>query len=155
MVHNDRKRIWIDRFQTELTMRIVAYLVLFLFVFLNFLFAGRLLYEGPKNLVAQFFAMLYDYGAVIICLVFLAPFLVWDAVRFAHRLVGPLTRFRATMSSIAEGDPVNLVKLREGDYLTEFRDEFNTMLESLERRGVAILKPLNPTEPNTNRREPA
>ena len=57
----DRKRIWIDRFQTQLSLRIGLYLVVFLFVLVNFLFAWRLWQEGPGNPADQFVRMLRDY----------------------------------------------------------------------------------------------
>lgn len=155
MAHDDRKRIWVERFQTQLTLRIGGYLLLFLVVLLNFLFAWRLWREGPGNLLDQFVGMLGDYLPVLICLVVLVPVMAWDALRFTHRMVGPLVRFRRAMTAIAEGEAVTPIKLREKDYLTELRDDFNTMLESLQKRGVPVLKPLEPKGNEPHRRETA
>jgi hypothetical protein len=150
----ERKRVWVDSFQTWLTYRIGTYLVLFLLVLMNFLFAWRLWQEGPGNPWDQFVRMLRDYLPVGICLLVLVPIMAWDAIRFSHRLVGPMVRFRRTAQDIARGEPVRLLKLREGDYLTEFRDDFNAMLEALQRRGVPVLKPNDPAgqdqPPRTN-----
>ncbi len=146
MKHEDRKRVWVDPFQTRLTMRIAAYLGLFLVVLVNFLFAWRLLTEGVHDPAGQFVAMLRDFLPVGICLLVLVPVMAWDAIRFTHRLVGPLVRFRRTMQSIAEGKMVRPIKLREGDYLTDLRDDFNRMLDGLQRRGVEVLQPGAPAE---------
>jgi hypothetical protein len=143
---NERKRIWVEHFQTMLALRIAGYFVVFVLVFINCLFAWRLLREGPSDVVQQFIDMLLDYAPVFICLALLTPIICWDAIRFTHRLVGPLVRVRRTMISIAERELVPPIKLREGDYLTEFRDEFNAMLESLEARGISVLK--QPDGPN-------
>jgi hypothetical protein len=141
MKPEERKRIWVDEFQTRLTQRIAAYLLLFLVVLVNFLFAWRLLTEGLHDPVGKFVGLLRDYLPVGICLLVLVPVMAWDAIRFTHRLVGPLVRFRRTMLSIAEGKPVRPIKLREGDYLTDLRDDFNLMLEGLQSRGVPVLDP--------------
>ncbi len=140
----DRKKIWIDQFQSHLTFRIAAYLVLFLLVFTNLLFAWRLWREGLQNPVEQYVQMLADYLPVIICLVVLMPVMAWDAIRFSHRLVGPLVRFRRTMQEVTRGEAVRPIKLRQGDYLLDLRDDFNVMLESLQRRGLPVLKPTDP-----------
>jgi methyl-accepting chemotaxis protein len=142
--HEERKKVWVHNFQTKLSLRIGAYLVLFLAVLMNFLFAWKLWREGVINPVEQFVAMLQNYLPVIICLLVLVPVMAWDAVRFSHKLVGPLVRFRRTMQDITEGQLVRPIKLRQGDHLLEMRDDFNAMLESLQRRGVPVLKPADP-----------
>jgi nitrogen fixation/metabolism regulation signal transduction histidine kinase len=76
----------------------------------------------------------------------LVPVLAWDTIRMSHRLVGPLVRFRKTMEAIADGEPVRPIKLRDGDYLTDLRDEFNRMLESLQKRGVPVMMPVDPAK---------
>jgi len=155
VVNDDRKRIWIDECQTKLTKRIAGYLVLFLVVLINFLFAWRLWQEGPGNPMEQFVRMLYEYLPVGICLVLLVPVMAWDAIRFSHRLVGPLVRFRRTMQEVAQGEPVRPIKLREGDYLLDLRDDFNEMLEALQRRGIPVLKPSDPAAEEKSQRTSA
>ena len=54
---------------------------------------------------------------------------------FSHRFAGPLVRFRKkALKAIAAGEEIELLKLRNGDYLGEMHDEFNAMLEALEPR---------------------
>jgi methyl-accepting chemotaxis protein len=144
VAHEERKQVWVDVFQTQLSLRIGVYLVLFLIVLVNCLFAWRLWQEGPGNPWEVFVRMLGDYIPVWVCLLILVPIMAWDAVRFSHRLVGPMVRFRRVAQEIARGELVRPLKLRDRDYLGEFRDDFNAMLEALQRRGVAILKPADP-----------
>jgi nitrogen fixation/metabolism regulation signal transduction histidine kinase len=81
----------------------------------------------------------------VVALLTLVPPLTLDAVRFAHRLVGPLYRFRKTIQAVAAGEPVGLVQLRRGDFLTDLKDDFNAMLRRLEQNGFVLLKaPENP-----------
>lgn len=143
---DERKMVWIDRFQTRLAWRIALYLGLLPPVFLNLLFAWTLITEGVHDPVQQFLSLLRQFAPIGVCLVIVLPVLAWDAIRFSHRLVGPLIRFRRAAQAIANGEAVRPIKLREGDYLDEFRDEFNRMLESLQRRGVPVLRADVPAE---------
>src|SRR3954447_8209205 len=91
---DQRTRVWVDEFQTRLTRRIVTYLGLSLVVMINLLFAWKLLTEGVGDLGAQFLGVLRDNLPAIACMLILVPVMAWDAIRFTHRLVGPLVRFR-------------------------------------------------------------
>ena len=144
----ERKKVWIDRFQTRLTLRIFGYLGLFFIVLFNLLFSWKMWSEGPNDPAAQFLDTLWTYAPVFACLLVLVPIMAWDTIKFSHRLVGPLVRFRKTMAQIADGEAVRPIKLREGDYLTELRDDFNRMLEQLQKQGVPVLKPADPSNPD-------
>jgi nitrogen fixation/metabolism regulation signal transduction histidine kinase len=78
--------------------------------------------------------------------------MAWDTICFSHRLVGPLVRFRKTMQAIANGEAVRPIKLREGDYLEDLRDDFNKMLEYLQKEGVPIMRPADPASEDSQQR---
>jgi sensor histidine kinase YesM len=142
----ERKKVWVDPFQTKLTLRIAGYLVVFFVVFSNFLFAWKMWDEGPVDPWRQFVETLQGNVHVFVLLLVLVPVMAWDTIRFSHRLVGPLVRFRKTIQDLAAGESVRPIKLRDGDYLIEMRDDFNTMLEELQMRGVPVLKPTDPAQ---------
>jgi nitrogen fixation/metabolism regulation signal transduction histidine kinase len=77
--------------------------------------------------------------------------MAWDTIRFSHRLVGPLVRFRRTLQDMANGEAVRPNKLREGDYLEELRDDFNKMLEHLQKQGVPVIKPTDPASEDSRK----
>src|SRR5207249_1450151 len=131
---------------TRLTLRIAGYLVVFFVVFSNFLFAWKMWTEGPVDPWGQFVDTLQSNLPVFVLLLVLVPVMAWDTIRFSHRLVGPLVRFRKTMQDLAAGEPVRPIKLRDGDHLLEMRDEFNQMLEELQTRGVPVHKPTDPAQ---------
>jgi methyl-accepting chemotaxis protein len=151
----ERKKVWIDRFQTKLTLRIAGYLVVFFVVFTNLLFAWKMWDEGPIDPPAQFVDTLRTNAPVFVLLLILVPVMAWDTIRFSHKLVGPLVRFRKTMQDIAEGNAVRPIKLRDGDYPTEMRDDFNKMLEELQKRGVPVIKPADPATDEDAHKRPA
>jgi len=140
-MREDRKKVWVDRFQTRLFYRIGVYLAIYLVCLVNFLFVWRLLSEGPGNPIEQYAAVVADYAPALLTLIVLLPFLAYDAIRFSHRLVGPLRRFSDVTEAIANGVPVRPIKLREGDFPIELRDDFNKMLEALQKKGIPVLKP--------------
>jgi sensor histidine kinase YesM len=151
----ERKKVWVDSFQTKLTLRIAGYLVVFFIVFSNFLFAWKLWDEGPINPWQQFLETLRSNAPVFVLLLILVPVMAWDTIRFSHKLVGPLVRFRRTMQAIAEGQSVRPIKLRDGDYPTELRDDFNKMLEELQKRGLPVIKPADPATDEDAQKRPA
>jgi methyl-accepting chemotaxis protein len=155
MTRDDRRSVWIDDFQTHLVFRICLYLTVFLLVLMNLVFAWRLASEGPGNVLAQFNAMLLDYLPVMVCLLVLVPVLAWDAIRFTHRLVGPLVRFRQVVKRLARGEAVERITLRQDDFLIDLQDDFNAMLESLQKRGAAVLAPRKPPTDAGTQRETA
>lgn len=135
-----RKKIWIDRFQTSLFIRITLYLLIYQAAVWSLVAIERSLYYGLAAMlgtVATGYLFLLT-AATVVCLGFL---FTYDAVRDAHRIVGPLYRFRQTIKAVTAGDPVELVRLRKNDMLMEMQDEFNEMLHALEQRGAITLKP--------------
>jgi hypothetical protein len=144
----DRKKVWIHGFQTRLFLRIAVYWLIFIITLWNFLFVWRLLAEGPGNPFEQYGRFFMDYYPALILFVVLLPVAAWDLVKLSHRLVGPLVRFRRALQDLAAGEPVRLIKLRDGDYLQDMKDEFNAMLEAFQRQGVSAIKPADAEEPD-------
>jgi methyl-accepting chemotaxis protein len=143
-MQNERKKVWIHAFQTRMLVRIGCYWLIYLFALWNLLFVWRLLAEGPGNLLDQYMRFLQDYYPPLVLFIVLLPLAAWDAVKLAHRMVGPLVRVRQGLQDVAAGQAIRPLRFRQGDYLGELRDDFNAMLESLQRRGVPVLKPTEP-----------
>ncbi len=143
----ERSRIWIDAFQSGLYRRVVAYWLIAVVSVWNFLFVWRLVEEGKGNPLEQFLRFFGELYPLLICFAVLVPFFAWDAVRFSHRLVGPLVRIQKTVRALADGLPTRPIQLRDGDYLGQLKDDLNDLIAILERRGQANLADAN--EPAT------
>jgi nitrogen fixation/metabolism regulation signal transduction histidine kinase len=134
-----RKKIWIDRFQTYLSLRIAFYFILYqvavwsLFAIERNLFAAMEETVGPAGVALCFFIL-------VVSVLLLGILFILDAVKLTHRIVGPLYRFRKTIQALAAGEEVDPVTLRKDDFLQEMREDFNAMLRALEQRGVVVLK---------------
>ena len=133
-----RRKIWIDRFQTYLSLRLALYFVLYQAA----LWSVVLVERGVRQMIGDAWPEVTT--VVFVCLasaaVFLGLLFIYDAIVFSHRLVGPLVRFRSVIRAIAAGDEVAPVNLRHGDFLQELKDDVNDMLRALEERGVLKIK---------------
>jgi hypothetical protein len=136
-----RKKKLVDNFQYRLIGRIVGYWLIYQVTLLNFLFCMRLLQEGPGNVLDQLgrFGMEFVLPSLA-CFAILVPAFAWDAVKFYHRVAGPVYRFRQAMQAIAAEATIRPVKLRDGDELVEMQEDFNRMLDTLARRGGVTLE---------------
>ncbi|MHB1035384.1 MAG: hypothetical protein ACYC35_11595 [Pirellulales bacterium] len=149
-----RKRTLIEQFQYKLIARMAAYWAIYQLTLLNFLFCWRLLEEGPGNLAEQFGRFVRESYPMLICFAVLVPAFVWDAVKFYHRVAGPLYRLRKTVQEVTDEKAVRVIRLRKGDELTELADDMNAMLAMLARRGAVTLIGPGPAasadDPNAN-----
>jgi nitrogen fixation/metabolism regulation signal transduction histidine kinase len=134
-----RKKIWIDRFQTYLVARIALYCVLFqaavwALAMIDRSVNGALeVFMGPDGAA-------YCYAIAFVGIIALTASAMYDAIKFAHKLVGPIYRFRKTVQAITAGEELELIRLRDGDFLQDLKDDFNNMLVALEKRGAITLK---------------
>jgi sensor histidine kinase YesM len=134
-----RKKIWIDRFQTSLSLRIAVYFVLYQAAVWSLAVIEHSLVGTLEGMLGRSWAVnfLYMLGVVVVAL---GVLFIYDAVKTAHRIVGPLSRFRQTIKAITSGDELELIRLRQGDYLQEMKDELNEMIKVLEQRGAVVMK---------------
>jgi uncharacterized protein involved in cysteine biosynthesis len=58
---------------------------------------------------------------------------VYTATRISNRIAGPLYRMSEVIKQVHEGNLDRRVTLREGDYLTEIAEDFNRLLNHLEK----------------------
>jgi len=71
---------------------------------------------------------------VFFILLALLPLFVMDTIKLSHRFAGPMYRFRQTIRRLAEGEDVDFIRLRKGDFWKEFAEDFNAMLEQIDSR---------------------
>ena len=143
---NQRKKVWIDYFQTCLFARIACYFIFYQLAVWAFVFIARSNAQALELLLGQDvtgFLFVTAFATVL----FIGLLFTLDSVKYVHRFVGPIVRFRQVVRAVAAGDEVALVKLRKDDFLKEFQDEFNEMLKALEHRGAVTLKDASHNQP--------
>ena len=127
-----------DPFQWRIFVRILSYGLIYQVTVWNLLFCWRLLH-GQGSFLEQYRDFFAEQYPILLCVLILAPAFAWDAVKYCHRIAGPIYRFRVTVKEIAADKPIRLVKLRDGDELLGLRDDFNAMLKALAARGAIEL----------------
>lgn len=130
----------------EIQGRLMVQISLYWFLYHVFLFHAIFVYQyaelrltptnsnTPLSLHAFYGQFLQDYYPIVICALITLPIVVVDMMKVTHRIAGPLVRFRQTLRDLSEGKPVSPLRLRKGDLLMEFQDEFNEYLKRLSQR---------------------
>ncbi len=103
-----------------------------------------LLYDGH---LTQFYDLVPRGGAVPLltlpglfgtAVVFIALFgvivLAIIALYMSNQIAGPLWRTKKSLTRISQGDLAFKLRFRQGDFLNDLPDVFNTMLDSLKRQ---------------------
>lgn len=134
-----RKHVWIDRFQTLLFVRIFFYFVFYQVAAWSVVMIERSGFRALEAVLGEDAASYFIVFPVAVIVVVSLLF-AYDAVKLAHRVVGPLYRFRKTIQAVTEGDEVQLIKLRDGDLLQDMKNDLNGMLRALAERNAVTLK---------------
>src|SRR5947209_6285825 len=117
-LRNQRKRVWIDRFQTYLSVRIAFYFILYQVAVWSAVAIAQHTLPSLREVLGERVAG-YGFLFLAVSVVFLGLVFIYDAVILTHRVVGPLYRFRLAIRAIAAGEPVDPLSLRKGDFLQE------------------------------------
>jgi hypothetical protein len=145
-----RHRVFVSRrIQGRLIARVGLYWVLYHVA----LWHGVLLYRWMQTQVSgaagsvpglfedQVRQMAIDFLPVLVCGLLALPIVLIDMLHVSHRIAGPLVHFRSVLRELMEGKKVDRVTLRRGDLLTEFQDDFNQYLATLNHRSSAASLP--------------
>jgi methyl-accepting chemotaxis protein len=134
-----RRRKLVNKFQHKLIARMIFYGAVYQLTLWNFLFCWRLLASGGGNFFQEYAQFSREFAPMLLCFLLVMPPLIWDAVRFSHRIAGPIVQINSAIRNVTEGSPLDYVRLRENDELTELQDDFNSMLDTLSRAGTVNL----------------
>jgi hypothetical protein len=148
-----RFRFFVNEFQGKLLWRFVMYWVIYQSTMWNIMFFWQVLSEGRGNVLEQYARFVANQYPMLLCLLILIPFFAWDAIRFSHRVAGPLHRIRTTIQAIEAGRTLRPVTLRDGDYLQEVIDDLNSLIVFLDERNIASVD-LSPPHKNGVSRNP-
>lgn len=150
---NERNRIWIDPFQTRLAGRMIFYCLSYQAALWIIFWFFQAWWQALGSITDGFAAGSVGLVALIAIIAFLAV-IAYDAIRYAHRVVGPIYRFRKTIQALAAGEPVDMVRLRKDDFLKDLMDDFNQMLVVMEQKGAVALKERQPIHEELGRVAP-
>ena len=135
-----RKRLFVNReIQGRLLARTALYWVLYHAVLWMAMFFYRYAeHRGavmagaePRSFSDLYGQFLHEHHALWFCAFAILPIVLWDLLKFSHRVVGPLVRFQHSLESLTAGETIHEVRLRNGDLLFDLQTTFNQYLASL------------------------
>lgn len=85
----------------------------------------------PRSFGDLYGEFVHENSSLWVCAFAILPIVLWDLLKFSHRVAGPLVRFQRTLESLTAGQTVNEVRLRRGDLLFDLEIAFNQYLASL------------------------
>src|SRR5262249_30202844 len=103
-----RKKVWVDRFQTYLSLPIATYFLLYQAAVWACVLIERHAFASLAGVLGQGIAT----GCVVFfnaAVVFIGVLFIYDAIHVTHRIVGPLVRFRQAVRAITAGEEVGRV----------------------------------------------
>jgi hypothetical protein len=140
---NRRGRLWIDPpFQGRLLLRVGLYLVAYAVLAWHAGFALEVMSQvaagGATRALDALYADYFRRQLPLLCgLALLVPPLLYDMLRFSHRVAGPLRRCRTLMGQMAAGEAVREFQPRRGDLMVELFASFNGLIRAHNARAAA------------------
>ena len=129
-----RKKIFVDReIQGALIRRLILQWLLFFTASLFALPMWEIMLNGdfqsPASVSIQ--NSLKHTAPVFIIMLALLPSFVWDTIKLSNRFAGPMLRLHRTIREAAEGEEVEPLDFRDGDFWQKVAQDFNKLLERI------------------------
>lgn len=133
MAKSVRKQVFVDRaLQGALVFRTVWYAVACVVLVTLLLLAWRILFGPARPFYAHLDDMWYFFGPALVAAVCVIPIVIMDMARFSNRFAGPVFRLRGAMRRLANGEPVESIQFRDGDFWKSFAEDFNEVARVVE-----------------------
>ncbi|MDA0833031.1 MAG: hypothetical protein O2955_06065 [Planctomycetota bacterium] len=136
-----RKRVWVNGLiQGRALTYISLYWVLYHFLLLHATFIYRIFRTRDSVLIGEdalpmtvlYGQFLSEHMCFICCAFIVLPIILFDALWFSHRIVGPLYRIRIALQQLAAGVELTPIRLRKGDYLGDIAEAVNHVCHRIE-----------------------
>ncbi len=94
--------------------------------------------KQPESSSELFTQLWLNCGPALLGSVLLLPLVLLDCLRLSGRFAGPMVRMQRVMRELAAGQSPDAIKLRPGDYWTEFAEDFNVVMERLRKQDSQV-----------------
>ncbi len=133
MSTNTRGKIYVDRtVQGALARRIMFHWCIF-FVLASISLIGLEFFMGNPSLsFEERMGIVWNkYALFFVLMLAVVPSFVYDTVKLSHRFAGPILRLKASLGKLADGDEVQELKFRDGDFWMGIASDFNLVNERI------------------------
>lgn len=130
-MRNTRRRYYVDRkVQYDLIKRFILHWLLFVGLScLALTFWKSLIRPDFDRSLSQHLADLStNLLVLVVTFVTLLPYFVFDALRLTNRFAGPMVRLHRTIRAAANGEQVEPIRFRDGDYWQDIAEDFSAMV---------------------------
>ncbi len=104
-----------------------------MFLFRYFQYQAEVEQGGKALPFVDFFGgFVQQHYSMLICAALVFPFILWDTLKFTHRIAGPLQRFQTTLKAMTEGRTAQKIQIRKGDLLFDLQESFNEYVGTLQ-----------------------
>jgi len=141
-----RKRLWVDPgFQCRLLSRVGLYLIAYAVIVVHVAFLFELMWalvSAPRGVewgTTFYLQFLHQFRFFFFGVSLVLPSILYDMLKFSHRVAGPLYRCRKTMLEMAAGKRVPEFKTRKHDLMPELFQAFNALIKECNARIPAEL----------------
>jgi hypothetical protein len=135
--------------QKAIAFRLVSHSLLFVWSVL-LVCVGLLDITGPGNGESLVHIRTVCLTAIGVSIVVVLPAIVYDSIKFSHRMAGPVIRLKNMLPAIGV-EHLDHIGLRKNDFWQEFAADFNAMLDRVEtlRQAAATTTPGDQTSLRT------
>ncbi|MCC9605949.1 hypothetical protein LOC68_20345 [Blastopirellula sp. JC732] len=117
--------------QGGIVLRMLFYWTTFFVVGLVISFAVQVLCNPLEPMNQHLASVWQNQGPFILAAFCLLPIYTYDLIRFSHRFVGPIIRFRRVVNEAADGEVPPPFNLRDKDYWKEFASDLNRLFDRM------------------------
>ena len=134
-----RKQFFVDpKVQGALVGRVILYWLVCIITITLMLLCWRIV-TGPARIFYMHFSdVWFFYGPAMLASLMLLPLVVVDIIRLSNRFAGPLLRLRRSMRALTQGEYVDPIEFRDGDFWQEFAQEFNALAARVQGQTPAV-----------------
>jgi signal transduction histidine kinase len=134
MSNRNRGKFLVDsRVQLSLVGRVIVHWISFIVLFLLVVLTIEMFLREPGVSVLDSLSISLKKNALMfVLMVAVLPAFLYDTVKMSNRFAGPISRLKYGLTSLANGQPVEKINFRKGDFWGELAEDFNRVATRLE-----------------------
>lgn len=135
MSNQKRKKVFIDpAVQGALLKRLMMHWFAFAFGATWTIVILQVMTHGIQHPMSYHLQVVWQqYGILILVMLCFLPAFVYDSVKLSHRFAGPIYKLRGVLKAMAEGEDVQPMSFRKGDYWLNIADDVNRIADRLKQ----------------------